>query len=84
MSVVFSGGFAVIRDSFWTGKLSKVGVFRSIGKGIAANFLYAVASVVIIAFGVVWNFYVLSLGGNGNARLAGNRSHRRVEFGFCF
>lgn len=59
VSVVFSGGFAVIRDSFWTGKLSKVGVFRSIGKGIAANFLYAVASVVIIAFGVfgIFMFY---------------------------
>ena len=59
VSVVFSGGFAVIRDSFWTGKLSKVGVFRSIGKGIAANFLYAVASVVVIAFGVfgIFMFY---------------------------
>ena len=52
VSVIFCGGFAVIRDSFWTGKVSAVGVFRSIGKGFAANFLYALASTVIIAFSV--------------------------------
>ncbi len=50
--VVFSGGFAVIRDGYWTGKISTVGVFRSIGMGIAAGFAYALATVAIIAFGV--------------------------------
>ena len=59
VSVIFCGGFAVIRDSFWTGKVSAVGVFRSIGKGFAANFLYALASTVIIAFSVfgIFMFY---------------------------
>lgn len=50
--LIFSAGFAVIRDSFWTGKLSTVGVFRSMGKGILANIGYAVVSTAIIAFGV--------------------------------
>lgn len=52
VSVVFSGGFAVIRDAFWTGKLSTVGVFKSLGMGITANFGYAIGSVAIIGFGV--------------------------------
>ncbi len=46
---MLSGGFAVIRDSFWTGKLSAVGVFRSMGKGIVANGLYALVSTGLIA-----------------------------------
>ncbi len=46
---MLSGGFAVIRDSFWTGKLSTVGVFRSMGKGIVANGLYALVSAGLIA-----------------------------------
>ena len=50
--IVLSGGFAVIRDAFWTGKLSTVGVFKSIGKGIAANTPYAIVSTIIVAFGV--------------------------------
>lgn len=50
--VIISGGFAVIRDGYWTGKISTVGVFRSIGMGIAAGFAYALATVVIVAFGV--------------------------------
>lgn len=48
--VVISGGFGVIRDAFWTGKFSTVGVFKSLGLGIAAGWYYALASVVIIAF----------------------------------
>lgn len=47
-SFIFSGGFAVIRDAFWTGKLSAVGVFRSFGKGIKANFGYALLSSFVI------------------------------------
>lgn len=59
-SIIFSGGFAVIRDAFWTGKLSTVGVFKSIGKGIKANILYSIISTVVIAFTVfgLYNFYV--------------------------
>ena len=59
-TVIFSGGFAVIRDSFWTGKLSAVGVFKSVGKGIKANILYSFVSTVVIAFSVfgIYNFYV--------------------------
>ena len=49
---ILSGGFAVIRDAFWTGKLSAVGVFKSMGKGIKANIGYAFASTVIIAWSV--------------------------------
>lgn len=51
-ALVVSGGFAVIRDSFWTGKLSAVGVFKSMGKGIKANIGYAVVSVIVAAFGI--------------------------------
>ncbi len=62
VSIIFSAGFAVIRDSFWTGKLSTVGVFRSMGKGIFANIGYAVVSTAIIAFGVfgIFQFYAWS------------------------
>ena len=49
-TLTLSGGFAVIRDAFWTGKLSTVGVFKSMGKGIAANLGYAFVSTAIIAF----------------------------------
>lgn len=52
LSLVFSGGFAVIRDAFWTGKLSAVGVFKSMGKGIKASFLYALVANVVISFTV--------------------------------
>lgn len=59
-TLVFSGGFAVIRDAFWTGKLSAVGVFRSIGKGIKANIMYSLVTTVVLAFTVfgLYNFYV--------------------------
>ncbi len=50
--VIFSGGFAVIRDAFWTGKLNVVGVMKGIGMGIAANFGYALVSAAILAFSV--------------------------------
>ncbi len=49
MLFVFSGGFAVIRDAFWTGKLSAVGVFKSMWMGLKANFLYAFVSIAVIA-----------------------------------
>ncbi len=55
-SLILCGGFAVIRDAFWTGKLSTVGVFRSFFMGIKASFLYALVSEAIIAlslFGVI-------------------------------
>ncbi|MCM1290260.1 MAG: hypothetical protein NC132_04515 [Corallococcus sp.] len=57
--LTFSGGFAVIRDAFWTGRLSTVGVFKSMGKGIAANWAYALVSVIISAFGIfgIFAFY---------------------------
>ncbi len=59
LCVLFSAGFAVIRDSFWTGKLSTVGVFKSMGMGIAANIGYAFASTAIISFGIfgIFQFY---------------------------
>ena len=63
VTLVFSGGFAVIRDAFWTGKLSAVGVFKSMWKGIKANILYAFASTAIIAsmiFGIYELFVYLS------------------------
>ena len=52
ITLMLSGGFAVIRDAFWTGKLSAVGVFKSIGKGIKANVLYAFFSTLITALSV--------------------------------
>ena len=61
-TLIFSGGFAVIRDSFWTGKLSAVGVFKSIGKGIKANILYAFFSTVLIS-GSVFGVYAFCLWG---------------------
>ncbi len=51
-ALVLSGGLAVIRDSFWTGKLATVGVLRSFVMGVKANILYALASELIIAFSV--------------------------------
>lgn len=59
-SLIFSGGFAVIRDSFWTGKLSVVGVFKSFGKGIKASLFYGIVTDIILAFSVfgAYQFYV--------------------------
>ena len=59
ITLMLSGGFAVIRDAFWTGKLSTVGVFKSIGKGIKANILYAFVTNVVIALSVfgIYCFY---------------------------
>ena len=51
-SLILCGCFAVIRDSFWTGKLATVGVLRSFVMGIKASFLYALVSEVIIALAV--------------------------------
>ena len=63
VTLMLSGGFAVIRDAFWTGKLSTVGVFKSIGKGIKANILYAFVTTVVTAlsvFGIYCMFTALS------------------------
>ncbi len=62
-SLILSGGFAVIRDAFWTGKLSTVGVFKSFGKGVKASILYALATNVILSFSVfgAYEFYVCTL-----------------------
>ena len=59
-TVVFSGGYAVIRDAFWTGKLSAVGIFKSIGMGLKANILYSFVTTVVLSFTVfgLYNFYV--------------------------
>lgn len=59
-TLILSGGFAVIRDAFWTGKLSKVGVFKSFGKGIKANIAYAFVSTLIIA-STVYGIFVFCL-----------------------
>ena len=53
ITIMLSGGLAVMRDAFWTGKLKTVGVFKSMGKGIKANIFYAFVSNVIIASSVV-------------------------------
>lgn len=60
IALVMSGGFAVIRDAFWTGKLSVVGVFKSMGKGIKASVLYAIVTDLILAFSIfgAYQFYV--------------------------
>lgn len=61
-TVILSGGFAVIRDAFWTGKFSAVGVFKSLWKGIKANVVYALISVAVIAFSLfgLFEFYAWS------------------------
>ena len=51
-SLILCGGFAVIRDSFWTGKLAAVGVLRSFVMGIKSSFLYAFVSTGIISLAV--------------------------------
>lgn len=59
-SLILSGGLAVIRDAFWTGKLSTVGVFKSFGKGVKASVLYGIVTDIILAFSVfgAYQFYV--------------------------
>ena len=67
-TITLSGGLAVIRDAFWTGKLSAVGVLKSMWKGIKANIAYAFVSTLLISaavFGVytfcVWGQFALPL-----------------------
>ena len=62
-ALILSGGFAVIRDAFWTGKLSTVGVFKSFGKGVKASVLYALVADVILAFSIfgAYQFYVWAI-----------------------
>lgn len=54
--IMFCGGFAVIRDAFWTGKLSTVGVIRSIIKGFGASFVYAFCANIVMS-GTVFGCY---------------------------
>lgn len=63
LSLVFSCGFAVIRDAFWTGKLSTVGVFRSAGKGFCAGIGYAFVSTAILASSIfgIYLFYAWAI-----------------------
>lgn len=49
LSLMFCGGFAVIRDAFWTGKLNVVGVFRSLWLGIKSSFLYGLAGAAVVS-----------------------------------
>ena len=62
VTIILSGGLAVIRDAFWTGKLSTVGVFKSIWKGIKANIAYAFISTMLIA-AAVFGIYVFCVWG---------------------
>ncbi len=48
--LVFSGGFAVIRDSFWIGKIK---VFKPFWDGIKSAWHYALASTALLAL-IVW------------------------------
>ena len=67
-SLMLSGGFAVIRDGFWTGKLATVGVLRSFVMGVKANFVYALISEVVIALSV---FGILTFANWGPGALPG-------------
>ena len=60
ITLILSGGLAVIRDAFWTGKLSTVGVFKSMWKGIKANIAYAFVSTVLIS-AVVYGIYAFAI-----------------------
>ena len=62
ITIILSGGLAVMRDAFWTGKLKTVGVFKSLGKGIKANILYAFISNLIMS-GSVIGIYVFCVWG---------------------
>ncbi len=59
LAFIFSGGFAVIRDAFWTGGLK---VFRCMGMGIAANIPYALVSALLISASVYgcFEFFVFA------------------------
>ena len=59
---ILSGGLAVIRDAFWTGKLSTVGVFKSMWKGIKANIAYAFISTLLIS-AAVYGIYAFAIWG---------------------
>lgn len=62
-ALILSGGFAVIRDAFWTGKLSTVGVFKSFGKGVKSSIVYALVADLILAFSIfgAYRFYVWAI-----------------------
>lgn len=46
ISVAYSGGMAIIRDSFWTGKLV---IFKPLGKGIAESIAYTFPGFTILS-----------------------------------
>lgn len=56
-SVMLSGGFAVVRDAFWTGKIR---VFAPFADGLRSNFFYALVSTGLIGLMVyrVIRFYI--------------------------
>lgn len=59
LTFVLSGVFAILRDAFWVGNMK---VFSSFGRGVAANFGYALASSVIISgmgVGIVWSYWYI-------------------------
>ncbi|MBO5773112.1 MAG: hypothetical protein J6R37_04870 [Clostridia bacterium] len=56
ISIILSGGFAVVRDSFWTGKIK----IRAFFGGLKANVLYALATSAIIG-GALYGIVVFCL-----------------------
>ena len=49
VSLIFSGGFGIIRDSFWTGKIK---IFKPFASGFKGGILYALATSAIIGGGI--------------------------------
>ncbi len=59
LSFVLSGVFAILRDAFWTGSMK---VFSSFGRGVKANYGYALISSAVIAgmgVGIVWSYWFI-------------------------
>lgn len=55
ITVGLSGGFAVIRDAYWTGKLR---IFKSFFNGVYQTGLRFLPFVVVFACGLLGNFYL--------------------------
>lgn len=55
LAFIFSGGFAVIRDSFWTGKLV---IFKPFFSGVAANIPYTLGGTAVLS-GMYLGIYYL-------------------------
>lgn len=59
LSFVLSGVFAILRDAFWRGDMT---VFASFGRGVKANYGYALISSAVIAgmgVGIVWSYWFI-------------------------